>query len=396
MKLAIAVHGRWDAFDIARELVGRGHDVRLLTNYPTRVVQRWGVPSRCVSSFWPHGVTSRLAARVGLERRLEAQLHIVFGHWVADRLRGRRWDAVFLFSGIAQEGLYASKGQSNLRVLIRESAHIRAQDRLLSEEELRTGAPQDRPSAWRIAREEREYALADTIRVLSTFSLQSFLGEGVPSSKMKLLLSGADLQKFRATESAVEARRARLLSGAPLRVLTVGTFAFRKGVWDTAEVIRRMSGDTIEFRFVGPILPEASALARELQGLATFVPKQPEHTLPEQYAWGDVFLMPSIEDGYQAVMAQAAASALPILTTPNGAGYDLVRDDQNGWVVPIRSPHALIDRLGWANTHRAELAALVQDSYRQFRPRGFADVAEDLEELVRSMAARRAPAESAA
>ena len=45
-------------------------------------------------------------------------------------------------------------------MLVRESSHIRTQDRLLCEEELRTGIRQERPCAWTIAREEREYALA--------------------------------------------------------------------------------------------------------------------------------------------------------------------------------------------------------------------------------------------
>jgi len=59
MKIAIAVHGRFEAFDLARELVRRGHKVRLLTNYPRWAVRRFGVPGECVRSFWLHGVLSR-------------------------------------------------------------------------------------------------------------------------------------------------------------------------------------------------------------------------------------------------------------------------------------------------------------------------------------------------
>src|SRR5262249_23460475 len=210
--------------------------------------------------------------------------------------------------------------------------------RLLREEEVRTATLLDRPSAWMIAREEREYALADAIRVLSSFAHESFVAEGVARDKVRVTLSGAQTAAFRATRQDLEARTHRVLSGAPLRVLNVGTFGLRKGVWDTAHVIQGLDPARFDFRFVGPIAPEAARLASQLAQRATFISKQPQSRLPPAYAWGDVFMLPTIEDGYPAVLAQAAAAGLPILTTPNGAGWDLVREGQNGWVLPIRAP----------------------------------------------------------
>jgi glycosyltransferase involved in cell wall biosynthesis len=384
MKIAIAVHGRWDAFDLARELSNRGHQVTLVTNYPRWAVERFGVPGDCVRSLWPHGVLTRVLARLGgpkAVRRYESQLHVLFGRWTAVTLRRARWDVLYIFSGVAEESLRALANTSRLRMLVRESTHIRTQDRLLHEEELRTQSLQDRPSSWMIAREEREYMLADAIRVLSRFAYQTFVAEGVPSRKVQLIASGIEVDAFRLSERQLEQRRWRLLSGAPLRVLNVGTFAFRKGVWDTATVIRTLGTDRFEYRFVGPVAAEASRLASALQGKATFVPKQPQSKLPDSYAWGDVFMLPTIEDGYAVVLAQAAAAGLPLLTTPNGAGWDLVRDGQNGWVLPIRSPQAFVERLQWADHHRAELAEMARTSHVLFPVRDSADVAADLERV---------------
>ena len=84
MKLAIVVHGRWDAFDLTRELSSRGHDVTLLTNYPRWAVGQFGVSEDRVASFWPHGVLSRALARIGgqsASRRFEQPLHVLFGRW---------------------------------------------------------------------------------------------------------------------------------------------------------------------------------------------------------------------------------------------------------------------------------------------------------------------------
>jgi glycosyltransferase involved in cell wall biosynthesis len=381
MKIAIVVHGRFEAFDMARELIRRGHNVTLLTNYPRWAVERFGVEPRHVRSFWMHGVLSRAAAKCGLERHLEPQLHETFGRWASAALRGEPWDVVYAFSGVGEECLRALAGTPTLRLLVRASAHVRTQDRLLREEEVRTGSRLDRPSHWRVRREEREYDQADRIRVLSSFAKGTFLDERVPDAKVRVILSGANLEMFRAAAIDVDRRRRRLLTGAPLRVLCVGSFSFRKGVWDTAAAIRELSTEPFTFRFVGPVLPEAAGLAKQLRGAAEFLPKQAEPSLPGHYAWGDLFVLPSIEDGYQSVLVQAAAAALPIVTTPNGAGHDLVHEGQNGWIVPIRSPRTLVDRLRWANTHRSELADVVRRSYEHFEPRDSARVAADFEDF---------------
>lgn len=55
MKVAIVVQGRFFAFDLARELLKRAHEVALLTNYPAWAVEPFGVPRTAVRSLWIHG-----------------------------------------------------------------------------------------------------------------------------------------------------------------------------------------------------------------------------------------------------------------------------------------------------------------------------------------------------
>jgi glycosyltransferase involved in cell wall biosynthesis len=92
-----------------------------------------------------------------------------------------------------------------------------------------------------------------------------------------------------------------------------------------------------------------------------------------------VFLFPTIEDGFAMVLAQAAAAGLPVVTTANCAGPDLLREGETGWIVPIRSPEALAERLRWCDGHRPELAMMVARIHEQFQPRDWSDVAADLE-----------------
>jgi glycosyltransferase involved in cell wall biosynthesis len=363
MRIAVVVHGRFHAFDLARALLARGHDVRVFTNYPRWAAARFDLPPAVVESCWTHGLAVRAvwaAKNRGLRRYPEGWLHHWFGRWAALRAAGRPWDAVLAWSGVAEELFRALAGGPARRLLVRGSAHVRTQARLLEEERRRTGLPVDGPSRWIVAREEREYGLADRIVVLSGFCRDSFVAEGVPAARLMLLPLGARLDRFRAPAAARAARRRRLLDGAPLRILNVGAFSLRKGMWDMAAVLERLDPGRFPARFVGPVAPEARALAARLGGRATFVAPRPEAALPAEYAWGDCFVLPTIEDGFGVVLGQAAAAGLPVLTTPHSGGPDLVREGVTGWILPVRDPDAFAERLRWCDAHREAVAAMAE------------------------------------
>lgn len=383
MKIAIVVHGRFHAFDFARAL-SLHHDVVVCTNYPKWAARRFGLAKHQVRSFWIHGIASRLAERIsgmlGL-RCPEAVLHKMFGRWAAAELLREDWDVAHVFSGVSQEVMLALAGRPTLKILLRGSSHIRTQARILEEEERRTGSHLDRPSRWMIAREEAEYAMADRIVVLSSFARESFLSEGESPKRICLLPLGASTDAFSPRAGVVEERCRRILAGEPLRILQVGNLCFRKGFWDMAEIVKALE-TRFRFRFVGSILPEVRPLLAGLQGRADFVPKEPQNALPDQYSWGDLFIFPTLEDGFAVVLAQAAMSGLPILTTAHCAGTDLVHEGQTGFVLPIRSSASFVEKLRWCDMHRVELAAMVRKTSSAFRPRDWSQVAADFEQIV--------------
>jgi len=68
----------------------------------------------------------------------------------------------------------------------------------------------------------------------------------------------------------------------------------------------------------------------------------------------DVFCLPSIVEGRALVMQEAMSQGLPLLITPNTGGEDLVISGETGFLVPIRSPEQIADRLNWYLEHRQE------------------------------------------
>jgi glycosyltransferase involved in cell wall biosynthesis len=304
----------------------------------------------------------------------------MFGRWAAQELGRETWDVIHTWSGVSEEILQSRPG-SALTLLMRGSAHVKVQSRLLIEEEARSGVPLDRPSAWMVERELREYALADQVLVLSTFSKQSFQAEGFPPQKLSLVRLGVDVSAFRPDRGAIAARKQRIRSGEPLRVLYVGSVSYQKGLLDLERVIGARHGRGFRFRLVGQVLPEAAAVVARLKGKAEIVGKLPQASLPAEYRGADLFFYPTIQDGYPMVMAQAKAAGLPTLTTPHGAGSDIISSGVDGWIVPARDTNAMIDRLDWCNTNREAIASMVDAVYDLFKPRGWAVVAEEFERV---------------
>jgi glycosyltransferase involved in cell wall biosynthesis len=88
----------------------------------------------------------------------------------------------------------------------------------------------------------------------------------------------------------------------------------------------------------------------------------------ERFQTSDIFVFPSIEDGFGIVVAEALACGLPVITTKNTGASDLIEPGRNGEIVPIRDPEAIAEAAlkWWAKVQRQE------------RPEGVAGMRERL------------------
>lgn len=364
MKIAVVVHGRFHAFDLARELIGLGHHVLLLTNYPQKWPEKFGVPAGNVRSLVAHGVLARAALAmgktVGNEKLWEPFLHQWFGRWAAKVIEKNPVDASHCFTGVALEILKNSKSSQKVRSIVRGSSHIQVQREILDEEEKRAGRAIDKPSDWMIQRERQEYQVADLIICLSQFAYDSFVKMG--KSKEKLILNplGVQQTRFQAPSTVIQARNGRLLQGK-LRVLTTGSFSLRKGALDYVAVAEQMS-DRMEFIFRGDIALDAKFLLNRARKKIQFLPRTDQDKLPHDYFQSDPFLFPTLEDGYAAVLAQASAAGLPILATTNCGARDFLTEGKDAWIFPIRRPDLMVKRLEWCDQNRESLAGIARQA----------------------------------
>jgi glycosyltransferase involved in cell wall biosynthesis len=59
----------------------------------------------------------------------------------------------------------------------------------------------------------------------------------------------------------------------------------------------------------------------------------------------DVFVLPSLEEGFPVAALDAMAAGLPVVATAVGGVPELIEDEKSGWLVPPRDVEALTARL---------------------------------------------------
>jgi glycosyltransferase involved in cell wall biosynthesis len=69
----------------------------------------------------------------------------------------------------------------------------------------------------------------------------------------------------------------------------------------------------------------------------------------------DLFVFPSLAEGFGLVIGEAMSCGVPVLTTTNTGGPELITDGREGWCVPAHDADALAERIEWAYANRDEL-----------------------------------------
>lgn len=346
MRVTISVLGRFHAFNLAQQLHKRDALAQLLTSYPKFKAVEYGVPAERVSSFVCLEAMRRLWWKTPLNRRWNAQF---FFHSLHDRAAARSLrpgaDLFVGWSGSSLKTLRRAKSLGMIGVIERGSSHILCQQKILTEEYAAWGMSYSQTHAEVIEQEIAEYHEADAIAVPSSFARRSFLAEGVAEEKLITVPYGADLSAFRPLPKEDD----------KFRVIFCGGLTLQKGVPYLLQAYSELRLADAELWLVGRVMEEIRPFLEQYRRADIVVhgPK-PQSQLPWYYSQGNIFCLPSVQEGMAVVQLQAMACGLPLLCTTNTGGEDLIGKGIDGFVVPIRDVEGLKEKIQWAYDHRAQ------------------------------------------
>jgi len=344
MRVAQISIGRFHHFHLARQLEKYNLLAAIYTGYPRfKLKDEEGISPEKIHTYPWLQAPFMARGRLGLDRWEWLNREWAWqAHETLDRHVSGHLQSAAILIALSGSGLYAGRKAQELggvHICDRGSSHIRVQDELLREEYQRYR------SIWKgidnrsITKEEAEYEQANLISVPSQFCFDSFLSQGVSSSKLLKIPYGSRLERFSPTAPASP-------HDQEFRVLFVGAAGPRKGFIDLLSAFHLFRHPHKRLILIGSIAPEAQALLAEAdQSQISILGSVPNAMLSDYYSKASVFVLPSIEEGLAMVIGEAMACGCPVIASTNTGASELISDGIEGFIVPIRSPHQIADRL---------------------------------------------------
>ncbi len=214
----------------------------------------------------------------------------------------------------------------------------------------------------------RETTMARSFLAASSFTRSTLVEHGTPPEAVHVVPYGVDSTRF----TPDPARRSP--NSGKLRLLFVGRINQRKGIKYLLEAMRGLATDQVELTVCGRVVDDLE-LFRPLADRVVIRPDVSAAELLAAYRAADLFVFPSVAEGFGQVLLESLACGLPILSTTHTAAPDLIESGRQGFVVEPRRPAQLVEHIEWALSHRAELFAMraearelaEQFTWRRFR-----------------------------
>jgi len=142
-------------------------------------------------------------------------------------------------------------------------------------------------------------------------------------------------------------------SAERIQLLCVANCLPGKGLHVLLDALHRVQDSRLRLTVVGDDRVDP-AYTRSLQGLLArwtlgpqvrFTGTVPWETVAHFYAGADIFVFPSLFEGFGMVLAEAMSFGVPIIASAAGAIPELVQDGENGVLVPPNDADALAEAI---------------------------------------------------
>jgi glycosyltransferase involved in cell wall biosynthesis len=184
------------------------------------------------------------------------------------------------------------------------------------------------------------------------------VSEGIPETKIRVIPlafeTSNEAQTFqRHYPSAFTAAR-------PLKVLFLGQISLRKGARELLDAARFFANEPVEFWFVGP---QHLHVPRDLRNRSyiKWLGPMPRPKVARFYREADVFIFPTLSDGFGLTQLEAQSWKLPVIAS-RFCG-EVVQHGRNGVLLEEVSPEAIAEVVSELLRSPQRLAEMSRHSY---------------------------------
>lgn len=221
-------------------------------------------------------------------------------------------------------------------------------------------------------------AAADSIIAVSRALKARIVQLGWASDKVTVIPGGFVTERFGVLDEEAARRQLGFREEGPF-VLFVGNLVRIKGVDVLLEATAELRREVADVRLIvvgdGPLGTELKATASQLalDDSVFWAGRIPNEDLSQYMGASDVFVLPSLEEGFGIVCLEALACGRPVVASRVGGIPEIVKDGESGILVEPGHPGALAQAIGKAlqmNWDTALLAGHAQQySWEHVAPR---------------------------
>ncbi len=397
----VAQIGARESYAAARAFVATGRLKRLYTDvwcrYGAGLLRRGPASFRAVAGRWHPDVPGRSVVSFSLtalwaEFRGRLRRSRTPGDPYGDYLKVGRWfdrrvlahlerhpltpriDAFFTYNTGALETMRALK-RRGVTALVDQMDTARVAYDLVREEAAKWPGWDPSPPVVSDSYFDRlaaEWETAAGVVVNSEWTAQALVQQGVPREKIHVVPLAYDAPvlrgEMRSTPTPPHSRGRR-----PLVVLWLGNVVLQKGIQYLVAAARLLADRPIRFIVVGSIGISPSA-TKSAPASVEFVGRVTRDRAAEAYRAADLFVFPTLSDGFGLTQLEAMAHGLPVIATPNCGA--VVEHGVDGLVVPAGDATALARAIAELDDDRPRLEAMGRQALvkaRAFPLTAFAD-----------------------
>lgn len=297
------------------------------------------------------------------------------GHdWQVSRLLEKKVDAVYAYEDGARRTFEAAKRRSIAKLYELPAGYyrgVRSELECAGKAASMTHLQIRQEPVWKQTRKDLELELADLVIVPCEWARASL---GFSKSPQKIVLKVP--YGTPADEVSVRDRK----PDGPFTVLFAGQIGVRKGVPLLLEAWKRLGLKNARLRMAGSMGLDEAYL-KSHNGFH-YLGALPRVRLLEVMKETDLFVFPSLAEGFGLVIGEAMAAGVPVLTTVNTGGPELITDGQEGWCVPAHDVDSLAERIEWAYLNRDALYEMGTRARRRAEQWTWADYRRNLTDAL--------------
>lgn len=219
----------------------------------------------------------------------------------------------------------------------------------------------------------RHVALAGVVIAPSTNSRQAIIEDmGVSSEKIVIVPHGCDVPQK--VEPIPE----------KFQVLFLSQAGADKGIPYLVQAWGKLAYSDAELVFVGAGTDHLDGVIKALAVAGKFRLLGRVEDVNKVYSEASVLVLPSVNEGFGITALEAMAHGRPVIVAGGAGSHDVVRNGQDGFIVPIRDPEAIAEKIDWLKNNPDRLREMGKEARRTARKYSWDKIEKHYQEVYAS------------